>query len=335
MQSQLNQREATMTNSTTHHINWKKGDRIIIDYGDNDGIWTATVTTVRQQKVYFVFDVQPIKKDSCSLESDKILGIGFAKKRKSPIPRDHINSFLRSPTAPHNTSPTGTTASHTDAEPLVEYNNTDTSPENQSEVVVLDFETTGLDCDYDRVIEVGAAIIKDGQVVDTFSQLMNPGRSIPYFITELTGITNAMVKNKPSPKKVMPMLKKFLDNRTILAHNASFDIRFLQAEMARAGLNVDNLAVCTMLLARRLIAMAPNYRLQTLVTHLGLKQQDNHKAHRALDDVMVTKELWRYLENLVSKKTGIKNVDISVFKKITSKPKNAVPSFLEKLARQA
>ncbi|HRA42556.1 MAG TPA: 3'-5' exonuclease, partial [Gammaproteobacteria bacterium] len=77
------------------------------------------------------------------------------------------------------------------------------------ELVILDFETTGLSPNYARVIEVGAIIISGEKIVDKLSQLMYPGCSIPYFITDITGITNQMVKGQPSPEKFMPTLKKF------------------------------------------------------------------------------------------------------------------------------
>ena len=107
---------------------------------------------------------------------------------------------------------------------------------NCSEVVIIDFETTGLSPYYERIIEVGAVIVKGKRVIDSFSELMHPGRSIPYFITQLTGISNSMVKGRPSPEKIMPRLKKFVGDRVILTHNASFDSKFLYSEMERAGL---------------------------------------------------------------------------------------------------
>jgi DNA polymerase III epsilon subunit-like protein len=112
------------------------------------------------------------------------------------------------------------------------------------EVVILDFETTGLSPSYDRVIEVGCATLRGGKVVSRFNELMNPGVSIPFFITRLTGISELMLANKPSPEKVMPKLKKYLGEKPIVAHNASFDKNFLYEEMARAGLKIQNPILC-------------------------------------------------------------------------------------------
>ena len=73
---------------------------------------------------------------------------------------------------------------------------------NANEYVILDFETTGSSPEYSRVIEVGAVVVKDGKVINTVSQLMEPGHSIPHFITYITGITNGMVRGKPTPEKL-------------------------------------------------------------------------------------------------------------------------------------
>ena len=144
------------------------------------------------------------------------------------------------------------------------------------ELVILDFETTGLSPNYARVIEVGAIIISGEKIVDKLSQLMYPGCSIPYFITGITGITNQMVKGQPSPEKFMPTLKKFIGARPILAHNASFDQKFLISEMENIGNRIDNKFLCTLKLARRLILDAPDYKLTTLTSHLKIKPLKEH-----------------------------------------------------------
>lgn len=133
------------------------------------------------------------------------------------------------------------------------------------ELVILDFETTGLSPMYARVIEVGAVIIRGSEIVDSLSQLMHPGHSIPYFITDITGITNQMVKGMPAPERFMPKLKKFIDDRPILAHNASFDQKFLMSEMENIGKHIDNEFLCTLKLARRLILDAPDLQINNLM----------------------------------------------------------------------
>lgn len=196
------------------------------------------------------------------------------------------------------------------------------------EVVVIDFETTGLSPDYGRIIEVGAVVTNGQEITGSFSQLMHPGCRIPSEITMITGITNSMVKEMPPPEMVMPKLKKFIGGRVILAHNAAFDRKFLLAEMQRAHLTITNPMLCTMLLARRLVTGVPNYQLTTLAKHFRIKSQ---RAHRALDDATTTAQLWNFLHQKVAEHTGIFPLDQSIFAQICAKPKNAVNGYLAKL----
>lgn len=196
-------------------------------------------------------------------------------------------------------------------------------------LAVIDFETTGLSAERDRIIEVGAVIIENGKVKDTFAELVNPGFRIPGFISQLTGITNEMLLGKPMPQQIMPQLKKFLANYTILAHNASFDSRFLKAEIQRARLEINNPFLCTMMLARRIIPEAPNHRLSGLATFLNFKIG---RAHRALDDVHLTVDLWNYLAQRVKTKTGHQDPDLSLFEKLVKKPKSQSERFLKEMS---
>lgn len=101
-------------------------------------------------------------------------------------------------------------------------------------VIVLDFETTGLSPNYgDRAIEIGAVRIENGKITDRFQQLMNPGRPIDSFIENYTGITNAMLENAPPCKEVMHDFADFIEGYNLVAHNASFDKRFLDSEMKK------------------------------------------------------------------------------------------------------
>lgn len=164
----------------------------------------------------------------------------------------------------------------------------------------MDFETTGLSPDYARIIEVGAIVIRGTEIVDKLSQLMYPGCSIPYFITDITGVTNQIFKGKPTSERLMPTLKNFIGNRTVLAHNASFDQKFLALAMENIGKSINNKFLCTLKLARRLILDAPDYKLTTFTLHLKIKIPKDHKAHRALNDVMATFGVWLYMKKYVS-----------------------------------
>jgi DNA polymerase III subunit epsilon len=202
------------------------------------------------------------------------------------------------------------------------------------EVVILDFETTGLSADYDRVIEVGAAIIKDDEIKSSFSSLCNPGVTVPSFITGLTGINNAMLEGKPTPEELMPSFHDFIGERPILAHNASFDSRFLNAEMARVNLHLENPVLCTMLLSRRLIHDTMDHKLGTLKKYINYQSDENHKDHRALDDVKVTALLWTYLRRTLEEMTGTRSHDFTTYQKLSRMSKNQLRSGLEKISKK-
>ena len=135
-------------------------------------------------------------------------------------------------------------------------------------VIVLDFETTGLSPNYgDRAIEIGAVLIENNRVTDRFQSLMNPGFRINSFIESYTGISNEMVKGAPPCEEVMKQFAKFIYGHPLVAHNASFDRKFLDAEFNFIGKSRCNQMACSMLLARRLYPDAPNHKLGTLVQY--------------------------------------------------------------------
>ncbi|MEC7839272.1 MAG: 3'-5' exonuclease [Chlamydiota bacterium] len=202
-----------------------------------------------------------------------------------------------------------------------------------SEIVVLDFETTGLSTSEHRIIEVGAAIVERNTIKSTFSSLCNPGTKIPPFITSLTGITNAMVSSQPTPEEVMEEFSCFVGNRPIIAHNASFDGRFLSAEMARIGKGVANPIACTMLLSRRLITDSSDYKLGTLKEYVGFQADDHHKDHRALDDVKVTVALWNYLLRVLEGTVGHDAITFAEVQKISRISKYKIKDFLCQLSQ--
>ncbi len=196
------------------------------------------------------------------------------------------------------------------------------------EFVILDFETTGLSPAYARVIEVGAIIVKGSKVVDKLSHLMDPGHPIPYFITNITGITNQMIRGQPTPEQIMPKLKQFIGERTILSHNAPFDQKFLESEMDYIGKEVDNKFLCTLKLSRRLIPNARDYKLTTLASHLKLSFPKEHKAHRALNDVMMTLQLWFHIEKYLTDYIKSKP-DFDLLSKLCRQPKSKISKLLD------
>lgn len=194
-------------------------------------------------------------------------------------------------------------------------------------IAVLDFETTGLRASPDRIIEVAVALLHDGVVVDTFSELMDPGFRIPSFITGLTGISDAMVRGKPRPEAVMPRLRAFLGDHPCVAHNASFDQRFFAAEMAAADQAHERPFVCSMLLARRLVPQAPSHKLGVLLAHLRLPPPEGMRAHRALADVLMTCALWNHLNGLLRRRLAGDTPDLTLLHALSRTPKAQVEAF--------
>lgn len=159
---------------------------------------------------------------------------------------------------------------------------------------VLDLETTGGSCNDDMITEVGVVKVRGGECLGTFQTLINPGRAIPPQITVLTGLTDALVAPAPRIETVLPSLLSFLGDAVLVAHNASFDVGFIRAALARAEQPAWNgKIVDTVHLARRLLRdEVPNCKLSTLSSRLRL---DHQPSHRALDDALATTDLLHLL----------------------------------------
>lgn len=148
-------------------------------------------------------------------------------------------------------------------------------------IVAIDIETTGLNADRDAIIEIGAVKFKGHRVEDEWSSLINPGKPIPEFITGLTGITNAEVRNAPRVADVLEQLEAFVGDAPVVGHNVRFDLGFLQ----RQGLLENNEVIDTYELASALMPTASRYNLGSLGKQLGILLP---ATHRALDDARVT-----------------------------------------------
>lgn len=155
--------------------------------------------------------------------------------------------------------------------------------------VVFDIETTGLSSKLDKITEIGAVKISDGKIIDQFSSLINPHIPIPEKITELTGITDEMVKDAPSINEVLPKFLSFIENKPIVAHNASFDVGFIRENANKLGLALSNPAIDTLKLARVLLKNLKKHKLDIIAKELDIKL-DNH--HRAVDDAKATAEIF-------------------------------------------
>lgn len=190
---------------------------------------------------------------------------------------------------------------------------------------ILDFETTGLSADYDRVIEVGVVKVKNYKIIDTFQEFVNPGMRIAGAITSLTGITNDMVKDADRNSKVMPRLKNFVGDELIVAHNAAFDSRFYKAEMNRVKIYPKNDFLCSLLLARRMYQNLNSHKLGTLCNYLGVT---NKASHRALGDAEATHKVFSAICERVKTKSGRTQIDYEYLKKLSKVPKKNVASSL-------
>lgn len=159
---------------------------------------------------------------------------------------------------------------------------------------VLDLETTGGSADDDRITEIGAVKYRGGECLGTFQTLINPERAIPPYITVLTGITESMVFPAPRIESVLPSLLNFIGDAVIVAHNARFDLGFVNAALIRDDRDpLTNRVLDTVSLARRLVRdEVPDCKLATLASRLRLAHQPNH---RALDDALTTADLLHFL----------------------------------------
>ena len=152
--------------------------------------------------------------------------------------------------------------------------------------VALDLETTGLDPEWDSIIEIGMVRVRRGEVVAEYSTLVNPGMPIDDFIAELTGITNDMLAAAPALPEVLPAARDFLGDDIILGHNINFDINFIYDNCEYQGLKpVSNGYIDTMRISRRVLPDLKHHRLGDIVNALGV---DHAQAHRAICDCHAT-----------------------------------------------
>ncbi|RCU45712.1 3'-5' exonuclease [Corallincola holothuriorum] len=194
-------------------------------------------------------------------------------------------------------------------------------------VIVLDFETTGLSPNQgDRAIEIGAVMLEKGQPVARFQELMNPGFRISRFIEDYTGISNQMLKDAAPCEEVMTRFYDFIGGHNLVAHNASFDQRFLDAEFAQIGCRYSGEFSCSMLLSRRLFPDAPNHKLGSLVAYKNIA--NDGVFHRALADSEMTAKLWNCLLEELQQSYQLQAPSFKLMQQICSKSKAAVPKFL-------
>ena len=170
---------------------------------------------------------------------------------------------------------------------------------------VLDLETTGFSAKTEKITEVGIMKVKNGEVIDEFSCFVNPEKHIPERVTEVTNITDEMVKDAKTIEQVFPEILDFIEDSVLVAHNAPFDMGFLKQNAKVLGYEFDYTYIDTLSLAKDLFPDYKKYKLGKIAENLGIKVE---VAHRALDDVDTTVKVFRVMLDML-KERGAKKVD--------------------------
>jgi DNA polymerase III subunit epsilon len=201
-------------------------------------------------------------------------------------------------------------------------------------VAVIDFETTGLSPDHgDRATEIAAVLVRDGKIVDRYQSLMNAGVRIPAFITELTGITDAMIRKAPPAEEVMREVADFVGDTPLVAHNASFDRKFWDAELKRIRRSRRQEFACSMLVARRVFPHAPSHKLGVLVEFAKLPVTGRY--HRALADAEMAASLLAHMEEELRRRYEICDVSHELLREIQSVQKHQLDHCMERYQRRS
>lgn len=171
-----------------------------------------------------------------------------------------------------------------------------------SSFVVFDLETTGLDSKVDEIIEIGALKIVDNKIVDTFQELIRPKSTISAFITNLTGITNEMVKESSSIEEVLPRFLEFVGDFVLVGHNVNFDISFIyDASMRISHQPFSNDYIDTLRLSRKLLNNLYRHKLGEIANYYGI---DTTGSHRSLKDVEMTLAIFYKLQEEILNQYG-------------------------------
>ena len=196
-------------------------------------------------------------------------------------------------------------------------------------VAVIDFETTGLSpAAGDRATEIAIVLLEGDRVVDRYQSLMNAGVRISAFIEAYTGISNAMIAAAPAAERVMAEANRFVGERPMVAHNASFDRRFWVAELQRLGQPADQPFACTLLLSRRLWPQVRSYRLGSLASYHGLPEAG--RAHRAMADAETAAALWGRIRHDLHSRYGLAEAQHALLMQLQACSRKALPRAIER-----
>ena len=186
-----------------------------------------------------------------------------------------------------------------DCQPFIDYP-IDEQLENLT-YVVFDIESTGLNPNSNKITEIGAVKIKNGEIIDRFSQLINPHESLRQEIVELTNITDAMLVNCPDISEVLPRFLEFSKDCVMVAHNADFDLSFIRAAANRLNLSFETSYIDTLRLSRELLKELKTHKLNKVCKHLGISLEGHH---RAVNDSEATGYVFLKLINIL-KEQGV------------------------------
>ena len=174
--------------------------------------------------------------------------------------------------------------------------------------VVFDLETTGFSNKNDKITEIGAVKVKNFEIVDRFNELINPEKDISYKVQELTGITNDLIKDKPTIEEILPRFMEFVGDSVLVAHNAEFDIGFINQKCKEMNIEFKNKSVDTLMLSRILLPHLKRFKLNNLTKELGVPL---HNHHRAVDDAAATAQIFIKFLEMLEKKGAKKLSDVN------------------------
>ncbi len=201
-------------------------------------------------------------------------------------------------------------------------------------LAVIDFETTGMSPGHGaRATEIAAVLVRGGAIVGRYQSLMNAGAYVPPFIEELTGISNAMIRKAPPAEQVMREVAEFVGVHPLAAHNAAFDRKFWDDELARIGLSRRQEFACSLLLARRIYPDAPNHKLGTLVEYARVPVAG--RFHRALADAEMTASLLLRMEEELMRRYELEAVSHELLRVIQAASRRELEACVERWREKA
>jgi len=161
---------------------------------------------------------------------------------------------------------------------------------NLKDYVVLDVETTGLSQKTEDIIEIALVKVIDGEMTNQFTSLVKPGKTLSPRIVSLTGLTDSMLEDAPAFSDIAEDVERFIGKSIVLAHNAVFDLGFLSEALTKCGIKHSFQYLDTVKIAKMAYRNLKNYKLETLISELGLAEK---QSHRAMDDVRCTLKLYQ------------------------------------------